>query len=425
MTASGLRGNRAARRGVRAAGTRLAPYPADAALGEYLLLALRLDRLGPGCRGRRGRAPSCACTWRPSRRAVGVRPGPPLRPAAGRSWRRAGLDPSAAGVPRRAAARRGVHRPPARPASRCRSSRRSASASTSAVAPGDAGRLPRTQHRSWLSCCRDRDQLAQPAGRLPPRRRCRRTGWRPRPDDAVRRCCAAGACAGYRCRRGRRWRSGSSTDAPWSGAAPVPRRVPVPGHGERRAPGRAGRSWPSCVAHEAYPGHHTERCRKEPALVARGARRAQGADRELAAEPDRRGRGRAGAGAVLGPGWGSLVAAALAELGLGFDGELAERVDAATAAAGPGPAGRRAAAARPRAPAETACSTTCGAGCWWTSGAPGRCCASCGTRCGGPTRRPTSRAGAAAQLVGPRAGAGPAAPAAGRAVDAVRASAPS
>ena len=38
-----------------------------------------------------------------------------------------------------------------------------------------------------------------------------------------------------------------------------------------------------------------------------------------------------GLAAVLGPGWGPLVADALAGLGLGFDGELAERVEAATA----------------------------------------------------------------------------------------------
>ncbi len=38
-----------------------------------------------------------------------------------------------------------------------------------------------------------------------------------------------------------------------------------------------------------------------------------------------------GLAAVLGPGWGRVVAEALAEQGLGFDGELAERVEAVIA----------------------------------------------------------------------------------------------
>jgi hypothetical protein len=85
------------------------------------------------------------------------------------------------------------------------------------------------------------------------------------------------------------------------------------------------------VAHEAYPGHHTERCRKQAGLVDRGwlehgvlvANSPQGLIAEGAAE--------LGLAAVLGPGWGPAVAEALAELGLGFDGELAERVEAASA----------------------------------------------------------------------------------------------
>jgi hypothetical protein len=84
------------------------------------------------------------------------------------------------------------------------------------------------------------------------------------------------------------------------------------------------------VAHEAYPGHHTERCRKEagigrvwPEHAVLVANSPQSVVAEGAAE--------LGLAAVLGPGWGPLVADALAGLGLGFDGELAERVEAATA----------------------------------------------------------------------------------------------
>jgi hypothetical protein len=84
------------------------------------------------------------------------------------------------------------------------------------------------------------------------------------------------------------------------------------------------------VAHESYPGHHTERCRKEAGLLARGwdehrvvlANTPQSLIAEGAAE--------LGLHAVVGPGWGRLAAEALAGVGLGFDGDLAEGVDAST-----------------------------------------------------------------------------------------------
>jgi hypothetical protein len=80
------------------------------------------------------------------------------------------------------------------------------------------------------------------------------------------------------------------------------------------------------VAHEAYPGHHTQRCRKESGGIELGvivANSPQSVVGEGAAE--------LGLAAVLGPGWGPEVADALAELGLPFDGELAQRVDGALA----------------------------------------------------------------------------------------------
>jgi hypothetical protein len=84
------------------------------------------------------------------------------------------------------------------------------------------------------------------------------------------------------------------------------------------------------VAHEVYPGHHTERCRKEAGLVARGwdehrvvlANTPQSLIAEGAAE--------LGLWAVVGPGWGRWAADVLAEVGLRFDGELAARVDRQT-----------------------------------------------------------------------------------------------
>jgi hypothetical protein len=85
------------------------------------------------------------------------------------------------------------------------------------------------------------------------------------------------------------------------------------------------------VAHEAYPGHHVERCRKEAGLVARGwvehGVQVANSPQSLIAE----GAAELGLGAVLGPGWGPVVAEALAGLGLDLDGELVERVDAVTA----------------------------------------------------------------------------------------------
>jgi hypothetical protein len=81
------------------------------------------------------------------------------------------------------------------------------------------------------------------------------------------------------------------------------------------------------VAHEAYPGHHAERCLKERELVrARGwqehtialVNTPQSLVSEGAAEL---------ALAVLGDGWGAWLEAVLRPLGLRLDGPEAERVD--------------------------------------------------------------------------------------------------
>jgi hypothetical protein len=81
------------------------------------------------------------------------------------------------------------------------------------------------------------------------------------------------------------------------------------------------------VAHEAYPGHHTERCRKDAGLVAAlgwhehrlGLVRSP---QSLVAE----GAAELGLDAVVGPGWGPWASEILAGVGLPFDGDLAERL---------------------------------------------------------------------------------------------------
>ncbi|MFW0791121.1 DUF885 domain-containing protein [Gordonia sp. CPCC 205333] len=90
-------------------------------------------------------------------------------------------------------------------------------------------------------------------------------------------------------------------------------------------------SLPHLIAHEAYPGHHTEHCRKEQFLVGAGQQEqsiflvntpqclmAEGlADHALVA--------------AVGPHWGVWAQEIYADLGLRFDGERAQRVGRATA----------------------------------------------------------------------------------------------
>ncbi|MBA3418738.1 MAG: DUF885 domain-containing protein [Geodermatophilaceae bacterium] len=89
---------------------------------------------------------------------------------------------------------------------------------------------------------------------------------------------------------------------------------------------------PHLVAHESYPGHHTEHCRKERDLVER--------DRHLehtiflVNTPEclmAEGLADLGVPASVGDGWGRWAQEILADLGLRVDGELAERMADATA----------------------------------------------------------------------------------------------
>ncbi|MBX7433516.1 DUF885 domain-containing protein [Mycobacterium sp. Y57] len=90
---------------------------------------------------------------------------------------------------------------------------------------------------------------------------------------------------------------------------------------------------PRLVAHESYPGHHTEHCRKEFGLVA-GRNQAEqtiflvNTPQCLMAE----GLADLALYAAVGPGWGPWAADIYADLGLRFDGERAELVSEATAA---------------------------------------------------------------------------------------------
>jgi hypothetical protein len=89
---------------------------------------------------------------------------------------------------------------------------------------------------------------------------------------------------------------------------------------------------PHLVAHESYPGHHTEHCRKESGLVERASRAEHtvflvNTPECLMAE----GLADLGVQASIGEGWGPWAAEILGDLGLRFDGDLAERLAAAAA----------------------------------------------------------------------------------------------
>jgi hypothetical protein len=90
---------------------------------------------------------------------------------------------------------------------------------------------------------------------------------------------------------------------------------------------------PRLVAHESYPGHHTEHCRKEAGLVNRKGQAEQtiflvNTPQCLMAE----GLADLALYAAIGPGWGNWAAEIYADLGLRFDGERAEAVSEASAA---------------------------------------------------------------------------------------------
>jgi hypothetical protein len=90
---------------------------------------------------------------------------------------------------------------------------------------------------------------------------------------------------------------------------------------------------PRLVAHESYPGHHTEHCRKEVGLVNGKGQAEQtiflvNTPQCLIAE----GLADLALYAAIGPGWGRWAAEIYADLGLRFDGERAEALSEASAA---------------------------------------------------------------------------------------------
>ena len=97
------------------------------------------------------------------------------------------------------------------------------------------------------------------------------------------------------------------------------------------SPLRAGRLL-GLLAHEIYPGHHTQSCRadavavRHPVLGLRLVHSPQALIAEGAAE--------AAPWVLPGPGWGAVAQRVLAGVGVRLDGELAERIELATTALG-------------------------------------------------------------------------------------------
>ncbi|MCM6777065.1 DUF885 domain-containing protein [Nocardia sp. CDC159] len=88
---------------------------------------------------------------------------------------------------------------------------------------------------------------------------------------------------------------------------------------------------PALIAHESYPGHHTEHCRKEAGLVAAGQDEQTlflvNTPQCLMAE----GLADLALKSIVGPNWGRWAQEIYADLGLRFDGERAERFSRASA----------------------------------------------------------------------------------------------
>ncbi|NKY87679.1 hypothetical protein [Nocardia veterana] len=88
---------------------------------------------------------------------------------------------------------------------------------------------------------------------------------------------------------------------------------------------------PALIAHEAYPGHHTEHCRKEAGLVAAGQAEQTlfvvNTPQCLMAE----GLADLALKSIVGPDWGRWAQEIYADLGLRFDGERAQQISTASA----------------------------------------------------------------------------------------------
>ncbi len=119
-------------------------------------------------------------------------------------------------------------------------------------------------------------------------------------------------------------------DVPWSGfnyyLGDYSSRVAVNADVDHRMS-----QFPVLVAHECYPGHHTEHCRKEKLLVHAGGLAEQtiflvNTPQSLMAE----GLGDLALTAAVGPGWAAWAAQVLDGIGPAFDPELAEALELAS-----------------------------------------------------------------------------------------------
>ena len=119
-------------------------------------------------------------------------------------------------------------------------------------------------------------------------------------------------------------------DVPWSGfnyyLGSYSSRVAVNADVDHRMS-----QFPVLVAHECYPGHHTEHCRKELLLVERGGQAEQtiflvNTPQSLMAE----GLGDLALTAAVGPGWAAWAAEVLDDIGPRFEPEFAEALEVAT-----------------------------------------------------------------------------------------------
>ncbi len=220
------------------------------------------------------------------------------------------------------------------------------------------------------------------ADRIPPERlaECgRRVRQRPAGPGA-RRVHAA---------RDRAWRRGRRRQAVVR-VQLLPRRLPVHGRNHSDLDQHMS-NLPRLIAHESYPGHHTEHCRKEAGLVGAGQ-----LEQTLFVVNTRSASWPRGSPTWRWrPSWvraGGLGAGDLRRPGAPVRRRAGRGAVRGVGRAAVGASGRRAPAPRSRAPTRTPSPRSCSAGRCRAPSGPSRACGSCRRRCGGPTSARTSRA---------------------------------
>ena len=354
--------------------------------------------------GVRAARPAVRPVVRGLRRRLHRRPGaaPPGRgraPAAAGGAGRAG--PVAAGRAALLRARGGPDRVPAGPADRAGVQRPQAGRGAGRLRRGGRGLLPGRDRPRRPGCVRGRarplDALLPGPGTLAERYAAYRRADECPPDrlDGLVRDLSSAlrdvVRTGYGLPDGETVEYQIVTDEPWSGfnyyLGGFRSRVAI----NADLPHRLSQL-PDLVAHEAYPGHHTEHCRKERGLVGAGGRLEHTVflvNTPSAWSP--RGWLTSGSRPRSAPGWGPWAEEVYADLRLGFDGALAEQVVRGDARLDQV---RQDAALllHDRGAPRTRWSRSCSAGCWCRRSGPGSRCGSCPTRSGGRTPRRTWRA---------------------------------